>query len=445
MVCFTGSILPHLFIWLLLAQLHHASSPYSCDSCGDKCWKCLGSTEVPRGLESDLEILYLSDNVLNSITGKYFSTYKNIRELHLSNCSLKALPTDTFSYLDDLEFVDLSHNKISETLPETVFQANANLHEVILNYNTFSRIETPFLSSGSIRILSMIGCKITELSSESFKHLPRLEELNLEKNMLMILPPNLFTTLKFFSKLFIDRNTVAANEPFQSCTPGLRVFVGEEIRDCDAVKSEITTDTTYVPKFLTDQTVAPPDVKSHKNKTMGLTTTTDTKYTERTTSSFSISMTQLSTNENKRPTKSTVSTPTDTKEPTETFPNLLTEIVEIKTIYLILLTVILFTILIFCLSLCICIYFSLRRGTPTDYPNFDIDPPGDGYDHLIHSTENCYTPRLQQHRCSHGPVQTSPVVPQHTHQTDQLYASAGQISDHIYQEITCNCRIVELV
>lgn len=147
--------------------------------------------DIFKGLKV-LKILRLDNNKITEITGRLFSDLSNLKELSLSNNSLKKIDSKTFKGLKNLETLKLDKNEIKE-IDGNSFSDLSNLKELDLESNKLERIyANTFIGLSELKRLHLNNNVITEIdvilkNLISFFFLSsgiKLEELSLSNNKL---------------------------------------------------------------------------------------------------------------------------------------------------------------------------------------------------------------------------------------------------------------------
>ena len=141
---------------------------------------------------SSLQLLYLTDNSLETLPADIFEGLAALTTLQLENNGLKELPEDIFDGLGSLTGLRLQKNKLS-TLPEGVFDGLTSLTGLFLTKNQLSELpEDVFDGLTGLKTLYLDGNELSALSGEVFDGLTSLRELRLNSNSLRELPAGVF-------------------------------------------------------------------------------------------------------------------------------------------------------------------------------------------------------------------------------------------------------------
>lgn len=170
--------------------------------------------DVFRGLHA-LQKLVLSDNKIGYIESGVFS--RNccavLRELRLDNNILTVLDSDTFLGLERLEVLDLRNNPLQQIDPGSFTHAATTLAELYMSHSDatpFGGFETPhpdlFMQLNRLTVLQMDQLKIKNLTAMHFRGLSNLRILSLRGNRLSQLPSDVFSNLKRLEQLDLSAN-----------------------------------------------------------------------------------------------------------------------------------------------------------------------------------------------------------------------------------------------
>ena len=135
---------------------------------------------------SSLKALNLADNRLTILSDDAFSGMTSLQVLNLANNQLAALPPTVFNKSSQLQELNLQNNSLTLVTPE-LFHGLSNLVLLNLSHNAIaSHLLTSDTFGGltSLRILDLSHNRLTSLDAELFEHLPNLEMLILDHNML---------------------------------------------------------------------------------------------------------------------------------------------------------------------------------------------------------------------------------------------------------------------
>ena len=138
-------------------------------------------------------ILDMSQNQLQVLHAEAFQnlTFRENGILDMSQNKLQALPLKVFDGLYNLKILNISHNKLQE-LPPKVFDGTG-LRILDLAENELVTLPSDvFDGLTSLRRLRLEGNKLRSLGDRPFQWLARLEELNLERNLLTDLDEDIF-------------------------------------------------------------------------------------------------------------------------------------------------------------------------------------------------------------------------------------------------------------
>ncbi|XP_018569441.1 toll-like receptor 3 [Anoplophora glabripennis] len=152
--------------------------------------------KLQKVVSNDLEILDLSHNKIRSINDEFFLNIYNLRELDLSHNQITSLGDDSiFQNLNNLEKLDLSFNEL-KTLPNLVFMKLSKLRSLDLGYNYLGEFltgskdvltETLGLNV-NITSLSLNGLNISDFHNIYFEEFKGITHLSLANNALDNIP-----------------------------------------------------------------------------------------------------------------------------------------------------------------------------------------------------------------------------------------------------------------
>uniref|UniRef100_A0A8B9L107 TIR domain-containing protein n=1 Tax=Astyanax mexicanus TaxID=7994 RepID=A0A8B9L107_ASTMX len=182
-----------------------------------------------------LEFLDLTQNKLNSIHKGDFGDLQSLTHLLLNDNQISNIEDGAFDGLNKLKVLYLQSNKIpTDSLKASVFSGLVNLKCLMLNSNFFSYsyqhnlIDPPFADLESLETLAIHNqghkgmtnipsnflqgltslqeftagnLNLNSLDSKTFSHTPRLQSLDLRRNELTTVSPEVFKPLQQLSRL----------------------------------------------------------------------------------------------------------------------------------------------------------------------------------------------------------------------------------------------------
>ena len=180
---------------------------------GKKVAECIsaGFTTIPENLSSEIQVLDLRGNAIDTLMSRAFSSAGliNLQRIYLRNCSLRQVHKDAFQDLNIMIEVDLSYNQLTRLVPET-FGSNespSKLRFLYLNGNPLHKLEAhQFPPLPHLRTLELMNCNLESLDKKAFMHLSALETLKLSDNRLTNLKPEVFLPLGKLKSLNLEGN-----------------------------------------------------------------------------------------------------------------------------------------------------------------------------------------------------------------------------------------------
>jgi Leucine-rich repeat (LRR) protein len=141
---------------------------------------------VFNGLDG-LHVANLAHNALSALSRDIFDKRSQLRELYLSNNSLKVLPSGLLERLrGHLVVLNLSHNAISSSsrwMQDGPFSALSSLVALDLSHNRLANIGSGLLRGlDSLQVLTVAHNQIHSLTRDAFSSTPNLHALVLSHN-----------------------------------------------------------------------------------------------------------------------------------------------------------------------------------------------------------------------------------------------------------------------
>jgi len=158
----------------------------------------LTNNQVPRFIISEptfeglkfLRFLNLSGAALQNIPLRAFKDLKNLKIIDMSRNNIQELPGDLFEENENVEKISLSNNLFS-VLPNDIFTNLTNLKELDLSDNSLSRIPS-FLFEDTVGVtkLSLSGNRIRSLGTYDLLGLYSVQTLDISDNVLSSIDPD---------------------------------------------------------------------------------------------------------------------------------------------------------------------------------------------------------------------------------------------------------------
>jgi Leucine-rich repeat (LRR) protein len=158
----------------------------------------LTNNKVPRLIISEptfeelkvLRFLNLSGAGLQNVPLRAFKDLKNLKTIDLSRNNIQELPGDMLEENENLEKISLANNLIS-VLPNDIFTNLTSLRELDLSDNSLSRIPS-FLFEDTVEVtkLSLSGNRIRSLGTYDLLGLYSIHTLDISDNVLSSIDPD---------------------------------------------------------------------------------------------------------------------------------------------------------------------------------------------------------------------------------------------------------------
>ena len=184
------SVIVGTLLWLEILVLGTFSCPDFCEckwehdlhtvDCTEK-----NITQVPVNADNTVQIIILDRNNLAGLKAFEFydANWAQVRKIRLQFCNLKSLMINVFSGLTKLRHLDLSHNQIS-VIPNNYFPPLPDLESLNLSDNILVNIHSDGFSriGSNLSRIDLSGNNLIKISWKSFRYLPKLRLVNLERN-----------------------------------------------------------------------------------------------------------------------------------------------------------------------------------------------------------------------------------------------------------------------
>ena len=150
----------------------------------------------------NLQQLYLQRNELRTVHGDVFRQLNRLRLLDLSHNALAALQADAFVNLITLELLNLSHNRFDNKLSTLTFDRLSSLKVLHLDHNSVQQLpDFLFRSLTQLHTLTLNHCELRNLNRNVFFGLENLRHLKLSHNQFNQLPLDVFVPLENLENL----------------------------------------------------------------------------------------------------------------------------------------------------------------------------------------------------------------------------------------------------
>lgn len=138
--------------------------------------------------------------------------------LDLSSQNIAFLASDYLEGMDDVKFLNISHNQDLEFYENEPFLNNSLLNEIDFSYCSIRKIyKSTFISLPSLLKIDLSFNRITEIHYESFSHTTQLQDLILDGNLIDFLDPDSLSGLDHLTRLSMNNNSgfdIGAQEIF---------------------------------------------------------------------------------------------------------------------------------------------------------------------------------------------------------------------------------------
>ncbi|BFG03686.1 leucine-rich repeat and immunoglobulin-like domain containing-NOGO receptor-interacting protein 4 [Drosophila madeirensis] len=156
-----------------------------------------------------LEILDLSQNIIETLGSKNFEYQSELRTLNLSSNVVSSLHKHAFKGLTSLLLLDLSYNRI-ETVHPTALSDLASLVELDLtNNNIVSLEDNCFKGMSTLEVLVFRNNRLLDVPASNLWHLHALKSLDMSDNLVEFVRNDSFEGLKELLALSLRGNVMS--------------------------------------------------------------------------------------------------------------------------------------------------------------------------------------------------------------------------------------------
>jgi len=167
------------------------------------------SVSAFEAISSDLQVLHLQDNQLESLPLGVFGTLVRLSRLQLHNNRLTELSDGLFSGLSNLIYLTLNVNRISTVDPGTWY-ALPRLVTLTLEDNRLSdgRLRFPYMALDKLEELRLDKNGLTTINEDILAELPNLRKLYFRWNGVESLPRKVFRNNLRLREVDLTKNNI---------------------------------------------------------------------------------------------------------------------------------------------------------------------------------------------------------------------------------------------
>lgn len=145
----------------------------------------------------------INTDYLHSI---FLQEYSNIVILDLSYNTIDTVALKAFESMKHLQKLDLSYNRI-EQIDSRLFESNSQLTHLDLSGNKFMSLsDHALIKSSSLEELTIVDCKLVHIPHLMFHAVPSLRNLDLSQNLLKVIHIKSFQKMKRLAVVNLEDN-----------------------------------------------------------------------------------------------------------------------------------------------------------------------------------------------------------------------------------------------
>lgn len=156
-----------------------------------------------------LEVLDLSQNIIETLGSKNFEYQTELRTLNLSRNLVSALHKHAFKGLTNLLLLDLSYNRIETVHPTALGDLAALVELDLTNNNIVSLEENCFKGMLSLEVLVFRNNRLLDIPASNLWHLHALKSLDMSDNLVEYVRNDSFEGLKELLALAVRGNVMS--------------------------------------------------------------------------------------------------------------------------------------------------------------------------------------------------------------------------------------------
>lgn len=206
------ALIPFAFLTTTIADFTtECQRPCDCRwQSGNKAAICSNSSlkVIPANLSSDIQILDLSNNNLQSLHQEAFKKVglSNLKKLFLKECNIEFVHKQAFATLAIMIELDLSRNRIRYLHSDT-FKGTEKLRLINLSNNLIDKLEDGvFRNLKFLQKVEVSNNMIVRIGTRAFVNLPQLKILRFDGNNLNHMKPETLMALRNLSGLDLHNN-----------------------------------------------------------------------------------------------------------------------------------------------------------------------------------------------------------------------------------------------
>ncbi|EDW10041.2 nyctalopin [Drosophila mojavensis] len=156
-----------------------------------------------------LEVLDLSQNIIETLGSKNFEYQTELRTLNLSRNLVSALHKHAFKGLTNLLLLDLSYNRIETVHPTALGDLAALVELDLTNNNIVSLEDNCFKGMMSLEVLVFRNNRLLDVPASNLWHLHALKSLDMSDNLVEFVRNDSFEGLKELLALSVRGNVMS--------------------------------------------------------------------------------------------------------------------------------------------------------------------------------------------------------------------------------------------
>lgn len=165
-------------------------------------------TQVKSLPSRSVKTIDLSQNLLNKIPNTCFSIFTALQYLNLSHNKISSFDILTFEGVMELKTLDVSYNMLFEI--GNSFTRFMNLDELFLQNNKLTKLtDYNLITLLQLKNLNLSSNMIESFENNTFKNLVMLEYLDLSNNKIEIIPKNMFEQNSNLHSVLISDNYIS--------------------------------------------------------------------------------------------------------------------------------------------------------------------------------------------------------------------------------------------
>uniref|UniRef100_A0A182SHL4 Leucine rich immune protein (TM) n=1 Tax=Anopheles maculatus TaxID=74869 RepID=A0A182SHL4_9DIPT len=159
-----------------------------------------------------IQFIVFENSSMEELPKQLFDTFNNMHSANLTRTGIRYVNRYSLERASGLQVLDLSHNALNELTGNCFSGANA-LNKLILSYNNISAIDSmAFNALVNLVTLLLTGNKLQSLDGKAFASLTSLRTIYLDSNELQVIEHDMFSNNPNLENILLHGNRISVVE-----------------------------------------------------------------------------------------------------------------------------------------------------------------------------------------------------------------------------------------